>query len=86
MLRLIFGGTTAPGHHDCFNSGNERKLVIVEPPYRCTLATAQLVAGALVVFEEGFHQPSHRKAHQTVSFSGSNGVFDIPFSRISYTP
>ncbi|GFU06226.1 hypothetical protein TNCV_4765311 [Trichonephila clavipes] len=28
--------------------------------------------GAFIVFEEGFHQP--HKAHQTVSFSGCNGV------------
>ncbi|GFV10058.1 adhesion G protein-coupled receptor B2 [Trichonephila clavipes] len=38
---------------------------------------------AFIVFEEGFHQPI--KAHQTVSFSGCNGVSTYTLW-ISFTP
>ncbi|GFY18110.1 uncharacterized protein TNCV_2045191 [Trichonephila clavipes] len=69
MLRRLVG-TTAPGHHDCSNSGM-KKLVIMalcRSPLTVTLWPSSFLK------KYGPMIPPAHKAHQTVSFSGCNGV------------
>ncbi|GFU73716.1 hypothetical protein TNCV_3481961 [Trichonephila clavipes] len=69
MLRRLVG-THSPGHHDCFNSGM-KKLVIMAL-YRSPL-TVMLWPSSFLKKYGPMIPPAH-KAHQTVSFSGCNGV------------
>ncbi|GFW27472.1 hypothetical protein TNCV_163151 [Trichonephila clavipes] len=67
MLRRLVG-TTAPGHHDC--SIQNEKLVIMalyRSPSTVTLWPSSFLKYGPMI------PPAH-KAHQTVSFSGCNGV------------
>ncbi|GFT69296.1 uncharacterized protein TNCV_2602641 [Trichonephila clavipes] len=69
MLRRLVG-TTAPGHHDLFNSGM-KKLVIMalyQSPLTVTLWPSSFLK------KYGPMIPPAHKAHQTVSFSRYNGV------------
>ncbi|GFX45935.1 hypothetical protein TNCV_2255121 [Trichonephila clavipes] len=54
MLRRLVG-TTAPGHHDCSNSGMKNLSNHGSIPI-----TIDCNVVAFIVFEEGFHQPIKR--------------------------
>ncbi|GFS54799.1 uncharacterized protein TNCV_3575491 [Trichonephila clavipes] len=69
MLRRLVG-TTAPGHHDCSIQGM-KKLVIMAL-YR-SLLTVTLWPSSFLKKYGPMIPPAHQ-AHQTVSFSGCNGV------------
>ncbi|GFV68480.1 uncharacterized protein TNCV_3129361 [Trichonephila clavipes] len=69
MLRRLVG-TTAPGHHDCSISGM-KKLVIMAL-YRSPLTVTLWPSSFLKKY--GPMIPPAHKAHQTVSFSGCNGI------------
>ncbi|GFV02950.1 hypothetical protein TNCV_2744131 [Trichonephila clavipes] len=69
MVRRLVG-TTAPGHHDC--SIQERKKLVIMALYRSPL-TVTLWPSSFLKKYGPMNPPAH-KAHQTVSFSGCNGV------------
>ncbi|GFT91548.1 hypothetical protein TNCV_3903411 [Trichonephila clavipes] len=68
MLRRLVG-TTAPGHHDV--QFRNKKLVIMAL-YRSPLTVTLWPSSVLKKY--GPMIPPAHKAHQTVSFSGCNGV------------
>ncbi|GFV82522.1 actin-binding LIM protein 1 [Trichonephila clavipes] len=69
MLRRLVG-TTAPGHHDC--SIQEWKKLVIMALYRSPLTVTLWPSSFLKKY--GPMIPPAHKAHQTVSFSGCNGV------------
>ncbi|GFV33427.1 hypothetical protein TNCV_139011 [Trichonephila clavipes] len=68
MLRQIFVGTTAPGHHDCQFQGMKKELVIMAL-YRSRL-TVTLWPSSFFLKDS----TSPIKRTKRVSFSGCNGV------------
>ncbi|GFT28460.1 uncharacterized protein TNCV_428751 [Trichonephila clavipes] len=69
MLRRLVG-TTAPGHHD--RSIHEMKKLVIMALYRSPLTVTLWPSSFLKKY--GPMIPLAHKAHQTVSFSGCNGV------------